>query len=245
MREETKDINGFKITLPVGWSYDPKANRDDYASYITEERGWREIMHHLHALTTVLAPAVRLIGDRYSRPLKVLHAFGGLGATAQVIQQVTNSEHTFWERSVDCVKYLEGKWKDVHLVEDSLKEMGGVDLSKYNIIIFDPSLGTILSPGIMTAWDALGAYDTQLIWVSDFATSKLHLNGKAYARAFDGLETPTPELYAEGYDQFLRKRGKRIVNAIRDSFEMYFVITPNKVKNGKMPTFPRPIPKMT
>lgn len=243
MKEETKDINGFKITLPVGWKFDPKANRDDYASYITEERGWREIMHHLHALTTVLAPNLKAL--RYKLPLRVLHAFGGLGATAQVIQQVEpESTHTFWERSKECCEYLmDKKWDNVLHVEDSMKVLEQTDLKMYDVIIFDPSLGTILSPGIVRAWDVMAVVDTPLIWVSDFATSKLHLNYRAYAKVF-GVETPNAEMYAQGYDHFLRQRGKRIIDAIRDSFEMYFVIVPDKVKNGKKQTFPRPIPKM-
>lgn len=243
MYEETKDINGFKITLPVGWGYDPKANRDDYASYITEERGWREIMHHLHALTTVLSHQVTNIASRNVK-LRVLHAFGGLGATAQVIRQVDpKAEHTFWERSEKCCEYLLSKgWGNVTKVEDSMKYMRDVDLGRYHVIIFDPSLGTILSPGIIESWDYMSQFTVPLTWVSDFATSKLHLNGKAYGRVF-GFDTPTPELYAEGYDKFLRSRGRGIIEAIRDSFEMYFAI---KMKTGvKFPySAGRPVPKM-
>lgn len=236
MREETKTINGFEITLPVGYKYDPKANRDDYSSYITEERGWREIMHHMEALTTVLAPHVKRI-----QPHRVLHAFGGLGATAQVIQQVVpGAEHVFWERSQECCEYLRSAgWADVSHINDSMKFMEQIDLKQFDVIIFDPSLGTIMSPGIVQAWDYMGKFKVPLTWVSDFATSKLHLNGKHYARMFDGLETPTPELYATGYDKFLRKRGRSIIEAIRDSFEMYFVIIPASRK-----TFPQPIKRM-
>ncbi len=240
MREETKVINGYSITLPVGWRYDPKANRDDYASYITEERGWREIMHHLTALTTVL---VKYIKPRTAR--RVLHAFGGLGATAQVIRQASpGAVHTFWERSEACCEYLRSKgWGDVSHVEDSMKRLKDFDLNDFDVIIFDPSLGTILSPGVIEAWDIMGASDVPLIWVSDFATSKLHLNGKAYGRVF-GFDTPTPELYALGYDKFLRNRGRGIIEAIRDSFEMYFVI---KTKVSKFPYIPQSnsfIPRM-
>lgn len=238
MKEETKIINGFDITLPVGWGYDPKANRDDYASYITEERGWREIMHHLHALTTVLAPHVKKL-----QPQRVLHAFGGLGATAQVIKQVApDAEHEFWERSEKCCEYLRSKkWEHVTHVADSMLLMEQINLSNWDVIIFDPSLGTVLSPGVIKAWDRMGQFKTPLIWVSDFATSKLHLNGKAYARVFDGQVCNTPELYCDGYNKFLHKRGKRIVDAIRDSFEMYFVIKPN---GRSKETWRHPIPRM-
>lgn len=241
MRLETKTINGFPITLPVGWGFDEKANRDDYASYITEERGWREIMHHLHALTTVLAPHTVRVWQKLKHPIRVLHAFGGLGATAQVIQHVIPSaDHIFWERSEKCCEYLSKGWDNVHHVKDSMQHMTNVDLKQFDVIIFDPSLGTIMSPGIVEAWDYMCGFRIPLTWVSDFATSKLHLNGRHYARIFDGLETPTPELYATGYDKFLRKRGRSIIEAIRDSFEMYFVIVP-----ASKSTFKQPITRMT
>ena len=245
MREETKTVNNVPITLPIGWGYDPKANRDDYASYLTEERGWREVMHHLHALTTVLA---KHVGALKPKTGNVLHAFGGLGATAQVIQHVDpRYQHFFWERSDKCIEYLQAKgWQNVVKVEDSMKVLEETDLRAFDIVIFDPSLGTILSPGIIPAWDYMAKFKVPLTWVSDFACSKLHLNGRAYARVFDGVVTQNAESYAASYDNFLRQRGRSIVDAIRDSFEMYFVIKPLTPKTPKFSynSFNNPIPRM-
>ena len=229
MKEETVVVNGFSITLPIGLAYNPKERRDDYASYLTPDKGLKDVRHHLLALTTLLAPQVS------PKTKHVLHMFGGLGATAQVIHQIApKAEHTFWERSESCCKYLSDEWDNVHHVEDSFKFMKEVDMAKFDVIIFDPSLGSILSPGVLEFWDHISKFHPYLIFVSDMATSKLHLNGKAYARVF-GVETWNADDYAEAYDIYLRSLGKRIIGGIRDKFEMYFVVGKKSATKLKHP----------
>ena len=223
MREETIVVNGYKITLPVGLDYNPKERRDDYASYLTEDKGLKDVRHHLEALTTVLA-------ENIPKTTKaVFHPFGGLGATAQVIQQrAPKSYHIFWERSQTCHDYLVSKWgeRKVELVKNSMEQVHKVDLSPFDVIIFDPSLGSILTPGVVEFWDyAATAAPDALIWTSDMARSKLHLNGRSYKRVF-GDETWTEEAYADAYDHFLRARGKSILAGAADKFEMYFLVGP-------------------
>lgn len=235
MKLHTEVVNGIPITLPLGLDYRPEERRDDYTSYLSEEKGFKEVNHHLKALTTLLARNVQPNTQR------VLHAFGGLGATAQVVRHMApNSIHTFWERSLSCVDYLKKEWDDVHHVEDSFKKFMETNLAVYDLVIFDPSLGSILSPGIVEAWGHMSHFPRIKVWVSDMATSKIHLNGKAYARVF---REPvwSAEAYAFEYDQFLRQRGKRIIGATRDSFEMYFMVGPK----GKGATKPFIVERLT
>lgn len=218
-------VNDYTIAIPRGLGYDPKANRDDYISYVESKRGIKELHHHFQALTTLLAPRVKALRPK---PRSVLHAFGGLGVTAQVLNQaVPGMHHVFWERSPQCCGYLNKEWGNCVLVEDSHDYVLKQDLAPYDIIVFDPSLGSIKSQGMIESLVYIAKFSPRLLWVSDMAVSKLHLNGGAYASVF-GEATPTPESYAHGYDEFLRSLGLCITGAIRDSFEMYFVIQPRR-----------------
>lgn len=234
---EVINVNGYNISIPRGLDYDPRANRDDYISYVEGKRGIAELQHHFQALTTVLAPAVKALPVK---PRKVLHAFGGLGVTAQILDQaVPNMGHVFWERSPQCCEFLKKEWGNCEQVEDSHDHILTVSLDPYDVIIFDPSLGTIKSPGVARSLQYMAKYKPPLIWISDMAVSKLHLNGNSYKAEF-GVGTFTPEEYAYEYDRFLRSLGMCITGAIRDSFEMYFIVQPTpprrriKLQIGKM-----------
>lgn len=229
----TEQYGKFKITLPLDLEHATGAQRRDaYQGYLTPEKKFREVRHHHIALTEMLAPAVAALHE----PTLCLHPFGGLGATAQVIHQVNPKiKHQFWERDPTCLGWLEKTYKrGVILVEDSFPKLMTTELAPYDIIIFDPSLGSIKSEGVVEAWQYMATFQPPLIFVSDMATSKLHLNGAAYRSVF-GVETWTPEDYATGYDDFLRHLGLCITDAIRDSFEMYFVVQPVRKARFKQP----------
>ena len=234
----TEKYGEYIITLPLDLPHAGGAQRRDaYQGYLTPEKKFREVRHHHIALTEMLAPAVKRLHD----PVVCLHPFGGLGATAQIIHQANPKiKHQFWERDPICFEWLQRTYKrGVTLVEDSFTKLLQTELTPYDIIIFDPSLGSIKSDGVIQAWEHIGRFQPPLIFVSDMATSKLHLNGAAYRSVF-GVETWTTEEYALAYDSFLRHLGLCITQAIRDSFEMYFIVEPKRA-NVKF----LPIRKMT
>jgi hypothetical protein len=77
-----------------------------------------------------------------------------------------------------------------------------------------------------------------MIWLSDTACAKIHLNAKFYEKDFGRSVEPTAEGYLEAYDNWLRATyDLSIVDAMREAAETYCVI-----QCGDIESFPRPIP---
>ena len=234
--QNTMDINGFKIELPIGLEQVRNDKvRDSYQDFLQDNDSL--VRRHLTALTTMLP---KYIGQ----PNNVLHIFGGVGATAQLIDQCApNVHHTFWERDPVLVDYLRTKYDDVHLVDDSYAAfLANEYLEQYDAIMFDPSVGTIKTPLMKECWAKLSSLRPDLIWLSDTACAKIHLNAKFYAKDFDiDLPDATAEGYLRTYDTWLQlNHGLRIVDAMREAAETYCVVVPASTKG----TFPLPIPYM-
>jgi hypothetical protein len=235
---DTMDINGFHIELPIGLQQvlDTPV-RDSYQDFLQKDDSL--VRRHLTALTTLLP---KYIGT----PTNVLHVFGGVGATAQVIDQCCPRHvinHTFWERDPVLVDYLRTKYDDVHQMNDSYAcflEANIDRLADYDAIMFDPSVGTIKTPLMKECWDRLGSLMPDTIWLSDTACAKIHLNARFYEKDFGRPVEPTAEGYLEAYDQWLwENHHMRIANAMREAAETYAVILP-----GDGGRFPKPIPYM-
>jgi hypothetical protein len=229
-------INGFDIELPIGLKQvlDTPV-RDSYQDFLQKDASL--VRRHLTALTTMLP---KYIGA----PNRVLHVFGGVGATAQLIDQCAEGvHHTFWERDPVLVEYLKTKYDDVHLVEDSYAKfiLNDPILRSYDAIMFDPSVGTIKTPHMKQCWKVLHDVYPDTIWLSDTACAKIHLNAKFYETDFGMPVYPTAEVYMDTYDLWLRKHfGLCFKAAMREAAEMYAVIQPSF---GAV-DLPHPIPYM-
>lgn len=236
------EINGFTITLPIGLEQVMDTPvRDSYQDFLKSDT--KLVRRHLTALTTMLPKYLY-------RPSKVLHVFGGVGATAQVIDQtcVRNGwdtpSHEFWERDPVLVKYLNEAFPQhkTLLVKDSFALLPNVDLAPYDHIMFDPSVATIKTKGIKNCWTAMRDAHPHLIWLSDTACAKIHINAQYYEKDFHADVVPTAEGYLKAYDHWLRnKHSLNIVDAMREAAETYCVVQPLDVRAQR---FPNPIPYM-
>lgn len=227
MREDTLTIGKYNIVLPIGMpiAVDTKV-RDSYQAFLQEST--RDVRRHLTCLTTLLPPEIHHMDSP-----KVLHAFGGLGASAQVIDQtVKGAHHTFYERDPECVKYLRDKYPaaTVHEVADSFPMLVNDDLSGYDVILLDMSVGTIKTLGVKKMWENVGrAVDNNpfaVVWFTDTACHKIHLNHATYAKDFemDGVD-PTAESYLNTYSLWLELRHRlTIKSAMREAGEIYAVV---------------------
>lgn len=235
MRVINFHINGFNIDLPIGLEQVRNDKvRDSYQDFLQNDASL--VRRHLTALTTMLP---KYIG----KPTKVLHVFGGVGATSQLIDQCAEGvAHTFWERDPVLVEYLRVKYPDVHLVDDSFEFFQTAEgLERYDAIMFDPSVATIKTKGMKECWKRLGELRPDLIWLSDTACAKIHLNAKFYENDFGRAVAPTAEGYMTTYDLWLRQHhGLCFIDAMREAAEMYAVIQPSK---GAV-KLPYPIPYM-
>lgn len=237
MKTVQYEINGFTIKLPIGLEQvlDTPV-RDSYQTFLKEDTSL--VRRHLTALTTLLPKYL-------DEPKRVLHVFGGVGATAQVIDQCHPGViHEFWERDPVLVDYLRRQYPnfDVQQVEDSYATFVRLaNLDPYDHIMFDPSVGTIKTRYIKGCWERMGVLQPRMIWLSDTACAKIHLNAKYYAKDFGTDVVPTAEGYLKTYDRYLRYwHNLHIADAMREAAETYCVILPGA--DGKQ--FPDPIPYM-
>lgn len=231
------DVNGFKIKLPIGLKqvlFTPV--RDSYQDFLQQDD--KLVRRHLTALTTLLP-------KHLERPSRVLHVFGGVGATAQVIDQASGygADHEFWERDPILVEYLQQEYPHlvVRQVGDSYLHLVNLDvriLAKFDHIMFDPSVATIKTKYLKACWAKMVEAQPRLVWLSDTACAKIHINAKYYEKDFHQPVIPTAEGYLQAYDHWLRcKHSYRICDAMREAAETYCVVKP-------LPgdSFPQPIP---
>lgn len=216
----TVEIGQYKIALPLGLPRGIETPvRDGYQDFLQD--GTNDVRRHLTALTTLLP-------ENVFKDDRVLHCFGGVGATLQVIDQsVADVSHTLWERDPVLVEYL--KWAypahDVVQVQDSYDEFLKVEPGQYDVILFDPSVGSIKHPKMKAIWAHMEKIDPAVIWLSDTACSKIHLNAKYYNTDFDQDVEPTAEGYLIAYDNWLRTRHNiHFISAMREAQEMYAVL---------------------
>lgn len=223
MRVETLKVNGFSINLPVGLETTMDTPvRDSYQEFLKEST--RDVVRHLTCLTTLLPPAIKHLKNP-----KVLHAFGGVGASAQVVDQsVEGAEHYFFERDPTCLDYLKTLYPNVHAIDDSMPMLASADLTVYDVLLLDMSVGTIKTKGVKEMWDnvsrALRTNPEIVVWFTDTSCHKIHLNYKTYAKDF-GIEVePNAESYLTAYDMWLSEKGLIITDAMREAGEFYCVV---------------------
>ena len=226
IKHETMEIGRFKINLPINL---PKVLntpvRDSYQDFL--QGSTKDVRRHLTAVCSLLPP---VITDTKAK--NFLHAFGGVGATAQVIDQVhPAAHHTFWDRDPILVEYLT-EWRpdNVKLVPNSFVEflsMTKQELNYYDALLMDMSVGTIKTDGVKAMWAAIGQWmrpDT-FAWFTDTACHKIHLNYKTYAKDFNRDIAPTAEDYLAAYSEWLtREHGLVITSAMREAGEFYCVV---------------------
>lgn len=237
MRIETFSYNGFNIELPIGLERVMNTPvRDSYQEFLQE--GTRDVRRHLTAACTLLPPIL----NKYGPMLEVLHPFGGVGATAQIIDQYHDFKkwprplHRLWDRDPVLVQYLNSLDRPNYItcqVEDSFKELLEVGLGLYDLIIFDMSVGTIKTPGVKEFWRYLGNHHKgPPVWFTDTSCHKMHLNYKSYAKDFGSYEYSTEaqdkcEEYLRAYSRWLRDvSGHVITGAMREAGEFYCVAQP-------------------
>lgn len=229
MKQQTLTIGKYNIVLPIGLPevMDTKV-RDSYQTFLIESTN--DVRRHLTCLTSLLPYEIEGMVEP-----KVLHAFGGLGASAQVIDQSTKgARHVFWERDPICVQYLKDNYPTHHVVPtaDSFVHLMNDDLSAYNIILLDMSVGTIKTPGVKPMWTnvawALRQNPKIVVWFTDTACHKIHLNYKSYEKDFGENVEPTAESYLNAYSKWLEDvHALTITAAMREAGEFYCVVKTN------------------
>ena len=166
--------------------------------------------------------------------VRILHAFGGLGATAQILDQCAKDlKHTFWERDPVCVEFLEKRYSDVHPIKDSFTWFQTADLEQFDILLMDMSVGTIKTKGVKEMWAKIsnwlsGDKTGRFVWFTDTACHKIHLNWTRYNLDFGvGVAAPTAEAYLEAYCRWLEGMYNITVTAaMREAGEIYAVVVP-------------------
>jgi hypothetical protein len=231
MKMEQITINGFKINLPIGLPRGMETKvKDGYQDFL---RGnVNDVKCHLHALTCIVPNYIRRL--EHIPILRILHCFGGVGATAQVIDQVRpfNVLHEFWERDMVLLSYLNATYNDHHIVYgvadsfDKFLRMTGAQLDKYDVLLMDMSVGTIKTPYVKEMWEKISSWmrGNRFVWATDTACAKIHLNHKTYETDFHRPVANQAFSYMKAYDYWLFQRGMRIVEAMREAAEVYFVV---------------------
>jgi hypothetical protein len=223
MRVETLKVNGYSINLPIGLERTMDTPvRDSYQEFLKDST--RDVVRHLTCLTTLLPPAI----EHLYRP-KVLHAFGGVGASAQVVDQtVAGAKHYFFERDPTCVEYLMCHYPFVYKIEDSMPMLTGTKLTIFDVLLLDMSVGTIKTKGVKEMWDnvarAVKDKPEIVVWFTDTSCHKIHLNYKTYAKDFGEDIDPTADSYLLAYDRWLNEKGLTITAAMREAGEFYCVV---------------------
>lgn len=226
MRIETLEVNGFKIKLPIGLEevLDTPV-RDSYQTFL--KNSTNDVRRHLTCLTALLPPAVE-----HLPATNVLHAFGGVGASAQVLNQTnTVCAHTFWERDPVLVKYLRYNYPRDRVVhaQDSMPWLATENLDDYSVILLDMSVGTIKTKGVKEMWanvaKTVSKHRGTVVWFTDTSCHKIHLNYKSYAKDF-GIEVHnSAESYLLEYTMWLeRTHNLKITAAMREAGEFYCVV---------------------
>lgn len=213
----------FDIKLPSGLEcvLDTPV-RDSYQEFL--KHGERDVRRHLTAACTLIPDAVW----KY-QPAIVLHPFGGVGATAQIIDQSAENpnmiQHELWDRDPVLVKYLKDQMYNARQVEDSFQTIQLIPEGEYDMIIFDMSVGTIKTPGVKDFWEHVADWGIP-IWFTDTSCHKIHLNYRSYGKDFGEDIEPTAESYLRAYSRWLNKRGYVISAAMREAGEFYCMAEP-------------------
>lgn len=238
MKTEILEVNGHKIELPIGLEQvlDTPV-RDSYQTFLKESAN--DVRRHLTCLTTLLPPHIAYwLGPR------VLHAFGGVGASAQVIDHVCQeAEHHFYERDPVLVEYLKGRYANVTTTADSMTMLTKDDLSIFDLILLDMSVGTIKTKGVKEMWAnvALAVKDDPkiVVWFTDTACHKIHLNYKSYEKDFGYPVERTAESYLLAYSRWLEDNHDLvIVSAMREAGEFYCVVKADTDYNSRFTSIP-------
>lgn len=169
---------------------------------------------------------------------------GGVGASAQVIlRDHPHSNHHFLERDPNLVEYLRSYFpnESVAFVQDSMKFLTFQFMKDFDVILLDMSVGTIKTKGVKEMWDEVskvvwGKPET-VIWFTDTACHKIHLNYKSYSKDFGVEVLPTAESYLDAYDNYLRTMGLTITAAMREAGEFYCVVKTSR-DNNKFSSIP-------
>lgn len=240
MKMEILEVNGFKIELPIGL---PEVMdtpvRDSYQTFLKDST--KDVRRHLTCASTLLPPVMKDI-----QQARILHAFGGLGATAQILDQCSPGPHThvFWERDPICLDHLSKGYPAPHEVwtmKDSFDRFPHEVLNQYDVLLLDMSVGTIKTPGVKKMWDHI--YDTKwmmgdtFVWFTDTACHKIHLNYKTYEKDFGTPVEPNAESYLNAYAEWLENRYNfTITAAMREAGEFYCVV--RKADHGRFTSIP-------
>jgi hypothetical protein len=206
--------NDIEVEVPLGLPV-TGGIKDGYQVFLQKDA--RQIEKHVEALTYMTA---------WFKPqwTEVLHPFAGLGVTAQVLdQKFKNLNHTMWERDQTCVQYVrDNTLYAIKLVQDSYVKLMQEDLIGYHAIMFDPTAGTIKTPGMTGLWHLFADAKIQLVWVTDSACSKIWLHRDHY-RPELGRIVLDAEDYLQAYNDMLNKLGYTIVAAWKERDATYFV----------------------
>lgn len=206
----TVTVNGVILPLDLPAK---GGTKDGYQIFLQGDT--RHMEKHLSAL----AELPKLMYPGWSR---VLHPFGGVGVSAQQIAgRFPGCRQELWERDEVCYEYLKEHWEHVRLVEDSYKELTKEVLYAHDVIVMDPTAGTI--KGMVDFWDLAAHCGVPLVWVTDSACSKIWLHKEHYVKEF-GREVEDADDYMRAYDTFLRKRGYAILKAMREQAASYFIV---------------------
>lgn len=210
----TVEKNGIRVEVPLGLPTDGEV-KNGYQVFLQENT--RQIEKHVEALTHL---------PKYVYPgwARVLHPFAGLGVTAQVLDAGCGRRlsHWMWERDPVCVDYLKEQGYEAKLVEDSYVEINRHDLHGYDMVIMDPTAGTIKTPGMMEFWSRAQAAQVPMVWVTDSACSKIWLHKPHYMEEL-GRRVEDAEDYLRAYNHMLNTKGYQIVEALREGTVTYFV----------------------
>jgi len=128
-----------------------------------------------------------------------------------------------------ATRYLKSRYPHVDAVADSMPRLIGLDLSDYDIILLDMSVGTIKTKGVKEMWanvaKAVYARPGTVVWFTDTACHKIHLNYRSYAADFGTPVEKSAESYLNAYSGWLEKNhGLMITAAMREAGEFYCVV---------------------
>jgi hypothetical protein len=223
MHEETLVVNGYKVVLPIGLP-EPLTTkvRDSYQTFLRESTN--DVRRHLTCFSTLVPPMMKDWEDEC-----VLHPFGGLGACAQIMDQVNKDmilEHTLWDRDPECVAYMSRTRFDVHYVKDSFVKLQDMDLINYRAVMLDLSVNTIKTPTTNDMWEkiALWITESKFVWFTDTACHKMHLNFRTYTKDFGRAIENNNFDYMTAYSEWLEDHfGITITTAMAEAGMTYCV----------------------